>query len=337
MICSLAELPQNRAVPLISYGDGQVQQLDIHDYYDLGKQTEVVKTAISKIDRTIEVTAIFLPLFRLRMMLDRILHEPCALLPASQRAARAIITALQRVVPDDVSLVFDPDKSPAMVEPYQLSWIKNSISDFETILKNDMPEMSTFAVAQIGILRTDDLIRCAYRQISEPLRNLLKEKAKADIVEAGKCLAFRVSTASAFHACRAIETGIDQYIEVLTGKPYEVSLNGGNNNWGAKTDALEKAGAEEKVTEFLTHIRKQYRNPVTHPEVVVDEREAVDLFVASLSAISMMLGAVKKLTEKNQLLLPGYAEAMEALNGSGDAPVGEVQSSDAQNPVSVES
>lgn len=140
-----------------------------------------------------------------------------------------------------------------------------------------MPEMANFAVDQIGILRTDDLIANAHHQIAEHLRPFLLDKAKVDIVEAGKCLAFRLSTAAAFHSCRAIEACIDQYFETLTGKPYEISAKGGNNNWGAKTDALSKSGAPEKVTEFLSHIRKQYRNPVTHPEVIVEEWKAVDL------------------------------------------------------------
>lgn len=271
-----------------------MQQLNVHDYYDLGKKIADLESKINAAGfNTLAKSSIAWPLYLLRWSFKSLLKEPCALLPASQRSAKKIIKQLDNLVPDDVQEIFAFEKSD-IFQHYELSGLAATFKDFETVLKNDMPEMSTFAVAQIGILRTDDLINSAYRQINETLQSELEKKAKDDIIEAGKCLAFRVSTASAFHACRAIETGIDQYYAALTGKPYAVSANGGNNNWGAKIIALEKEKADSKVTEFLTHIRKQYRNPVAHPEVVVDEHEAVDLFIASLSAISMMLGATKQ-------------------------------------------
>jgi hypothetical protein len=289
-----------------------MQQLNVNDYYEWGKETAEIEATLSAIKKPVELSAHAWPLFLYRWRLERTLEDPCPLLPASQRAVKALITTINNLVPAEVQDIFDEIKGKEVFQPYQFSSISTAIKSFETILKNDMPEMSTFAVSQIGIMRTDDLINNAFRQIAEPLRPLLKEKSKADIVEAGKCLAFRLSTASAFHACRAIETGIDQYYEALTGKPYEASVKGGNNNWGAKTEAISKAGADEKVTEFLTHIRKQYRNPVTHPEVVVDEYEAVDLFIASLSAISMILGAVRGLNEKAQPMLAGLISVDEA-------------------------
>jgi hypothetical protein len=317
-----------------------VQQLNINDYYEFGKEAESFETKLALFKEAVDLAAIAWPLATFRWRVGAILQEPCALLPSSQRAANAIIESITNVLPEDMGEVFNADYKPVSIEPYRLTWIRKAITDFETVLKNDMPEMSTFAVSQIGILRTDDLIRGAYRQIAKPLLPLLQDKARADIVEAGKCLAFRLSTASAFHACRAIETGIDQYYEALLGHAYEVSPNGGNNNWGAKTKALEDAGADEKVTEFLTHIRKQYRNPVTHPDVVVDEYEAVDLFIASLSAISMMLGATKAIVERNQPTFPGFAESLgQGLGGlygtlgTGDS----IRPSDEEDTLGLES
>lgn len=288
-----------------------------------------------KTDVAIPLSKVMWHMFVVRNLLTAVLSEPCALLLSSQRAAKSVVTAITWFIPESIPQLFDMDQS-VIFEPYQFSQLSDAITAFETILSNDMPEMSTFAVGQIGILRTDDLIHRAYRQITEPLQPLLQDKAKADIMEAGKCLAFRLSTASAFHVCRAIETGIDQYYEVLAGHPYHVSPNGGNNNWGAKTDALVTVGADCKVTEFLIHIRKQYRNPVTHPDVVVEEHEAVDLFVASLSAISMMLGAVKKITNQNQPLLGGYLEALETPYDAALASLGQIRSGDEEDSVSLE-
>jgi hypothetical protein len=319
---------------LRSIGDGKVQQLNIFEYYEFGKRTQSILEQLGKIDKPVLKGSIAFRLFSYRWMLKGLLQEPCALLPGCQRSLRSVIKRITDVIPsDEIEEIVEPKDKDEQIQNYQLSWIAEEIKKFETILRNDMPEMATFAVSQIGIFRTDDLINNAHRQIAEPLQHLLQARAKVDITEAGKCLAFRLSTASAFHACRAIEAGIDQYYEALAGKPYQVSPSGGNNNWGAKTEALVKMKADEKVTEFLTHIRKQYRNPVTHPEVVVDEHEAVDLFIASLSAISMMLGATKAIKDKNQPMLKGFQDGWtEGI----EAPVGSIRSNNEESPLGLE-
>lgn len=314
-----------------------MRQLNINEYYELGKHVEGVERELNAVGNNgIPINSVAWALVILRWKFQQILQEPCVLLTASQRAGNAVIAAINERVSEDIDEVFKKDKSE-LIYPWQITPITAALANFQTILKNDMPEMSTFAVSQIGILRTDDLINNAFRQIAEPLRALLQERAKADIIEAGKCLAFRLSTASAFHACRAVEVGIDQYFEALTGKPYEVSAKGGNNNWGAKTDALVKAKADEKVTEFLTHIRKQYRNPVTHPEVVVGEHEAVDLFIAALSAISMMLGATKTIAEKNHPILPGLGDGLgEWYAAATGESIGDISPNGGEHPLGLQ-
>lgn len=240
-----------------------MQQLNVNDYYELGKITEDVGKRLAQFSDDVELSSIGWPLFRLKMSLDSMLQEPCALLPASQRAVRKMLAQIERVIPSEFSELFDPEKGKNVVRHYQLTWITDSISSFETILKNDMPEMSTFAVSQIGMYRTEDLISRSTLQIEESVRDLLPELAKSDILEAGKCLAFRVPTAAAFHLSRAIETCINQYFESLTQKPYD--LKPGANNWGMKLKLLEENGADSKITAFLLHIKNAYRNPITPP------------------------------------------------------------------------
>jgi len=190
-------------------------------------------------------------------------------------------------------------------------------------MKNDMPEMSTFAVAQIGIYRTENLINKASLQIDESLRPVLLPLALNDVTEAGKCLAFRVPTAAAFHLSRAIETGMNQYYEALTGKPFD--LKDAARNWAIKTDTLKGVGADEKITEFLVHIRKAYRNPITHPDVILEPSEAFNFFSQAVSVISMMLEAVKVENEKKQPMLKGLTTAplVELIgNGTEEPPPG---------------
>ena len=68
--------------------------------------------------------------------------------------------------------------------------------EFETVLANELPGLATYVVSPKGIFSTDDLIANAERQISEKCRGALNEKARGDIQQAGKCLAFELPTAS---------------------------------------------------------------------------------------------------------------------------------------------
>lgn len=311
-----------------------MQQLNVHDYYELGKYNESIETSISKGDGPIALKTVVWALFLARWKYNTILASPCALLPASQRAAHTVMDAINEIVPQEMEDIFAIDANVTLV-PYSVSRIADAIKNFETILKNDMPEMSTFAVSQIGIFRTEDLIFRSSLQIDEGLRGLLLPLALADITEAGKCLAFGLPTASAFHLSRAIETGMNQYYEVLTGKPFD--LKSAARNWANKTKGLEDNGADKKITEFLAHIRNAYRNPVTHPDVILESGEAFGFLSQAIGVISLMLGAVKMLDEAKQPLLGGLFDPnFSGLLADGGAlellPDGEIEPLPEENP-----
>jgi hypothetical protein len=294
-----------------------VQQLSVHDYYELGKKINQLERLIGAADGPVESRFLVWPLFVARWSVWSVLKEPCALLPGAQRAAQAFIGVIENMIPREIEDVLEKTASQDKLEPYQLSSVKDAISNFETILKNDMPEMATFAVAQIGMYRTEDLIKRSFLQVEEELRSFLLPLAKEDITEAGKCLAFRVPTAAGFHISRAIETGMNQYYEALSGEPF--NLKDATKNWAVKTEALKSAGADKKITEFLVHLRVAYRNPITHPDAILTAPEAFGFFNQALSVISMMLAAVKELTEDKQRLLTGLYETSlsSAMLGAG--------------------
>jgi hypothetical protein len=176
------------------------------------------------------------------------------------------------------------------IEDWQLSGLRQSAKDFETVLANELPGLAIYHVLQKGIFSTDDLITQADAHIPEHIRDETNDKAKQDVCEAGRCLAFGLPTASAFHMWRALESVISQYYKSLTGKTFEeanVQLN-----WGAYIKALEGGKADSKITKFLDHIREEYRNPISHPQETVDKDDALNLFSTGVSAISQCIKAV---------------------------------------------
>jgi hypothetical protein len=170
--------------------------------------------------------------------------------------------------------------------------IKNALKDLESVLSNDMPGISSYLVSQKGIYRTDDLIEHADRYFPEEIRIAIPQQASKDLIEAGKCLAYEVSTACAFHLWRAVETVMGEYYEKIAGKTF--AADGIDKNWGAYVKALNSKAADNKITQFLDHIRSEYRNPQTHPEAMLEVSEALGLFGVAMSAIQQMILAIQK-------------------------------------------
>lgn len=80
------------------------------------------------------------------------------------------------------------------------------------------------------------------------------------------------------------------YYKHITGK----ELPKQHRNWGLYLKRLEETtNADKKIYGALDHIRENYRNPITHPEVTLTESQAVMVFALSLSVIELMAEAIR--------------------------------------------
>lgn len=216
--------------------------------------------------------------------------------PSLKRSAGALLRAIYELgVKSDAPLDTDLDIE---VSPYRVNAVVNRAKEFETVLANELPGLATYIVYQKGIYSTDELISQADTHILSKFRTVLNPKAAQDVREGGRCLAFEVGTASAFHMWRAVESVMDSYYEVLTGKTFEAANV--TRTWYKYIEALKGANAERKITAFLDHIREEYRNPIAHPEETLELDEAFGLFGTALSAIGQMLRAILDIDEKKK-------------------------------------
>jgi hypothetical protein len=188
----------------------------------------------------------------------------------------------------------DSDTS-VTISSYNLNSISQRAKEFETVLANELPGLATYVVSAKGIYSTDDLVSHAEMHVPEKYRPILSPKASDDIRQAGKCLAFEVATASAFHMWRAVESVMDSYYKALTTKTFPEA--GVTRTWAEYIKALRSANAEKKITSFLDHIREEYRNPISHPDESLELDEAFGLFGAALSVIGQMLRAILEIME----------------------------------------
>ena len=268
-----------------------MKKLNTHSVYILGQRVQ----ALTNLKHTEGMTLddIFFPLLRAEMAIrGQVRGEFFS--SSLKRSAGVILRAIHALgIPENDAF---EAKTDAPIQSFQLNFLTQRAKDFEIVLANELPGLATYSVSPKGIFSTDDLITNAELQVPETYRSALSEKAKADIQQAGKCLAFELPTASAFHMWRGVESVMDSYYEALTTKSF---LDAGiTRNWAAYIKSLEAAKAEEKITVFLEHIREEYRNPISHPNEMLELDEAFALFGPALSVIGQMLKGILEIRKQ---------------------------------------
>jgi len=176
------------------------------------------------------------------------------------------------------------------IQPWQISEIREAAKEFETVLKTECQAMDTYYVSKKGAYSTKDLVENAHHQIPEPSRSSLPVQAKSDFDQAGKCIAFDVPTAAAFHLLRGTECVIKEYYELIVPGPKRASSK--MRNWGVYIRLMRDHGGDAKVLSILDHMRDVYRNPVTHPEENYTDEGVQVLFGLCISAVVLLVQAI---------------------------------------------
>jgi hypothetical protein len=194
----------------------------------------------------------------------------------------------RRVLVDFYTADVDPERYRAPLEERDASILTTVISELEIVLRAEIRQSDMYFASQVGIYSTADLIDRADEFFGSDLRAVIPERARADIRQAGRCLAFELPDGAAFHILKAMEEVMRQFAERVSGKPLSLK----SRNWGEYIRCLREAGADPKLVEYLDYIRKNHRNPVLHPEQSLTQDEAVALFNAASNAIVPMARAM---------------------------------------------
>ncbi len=115
--------------------------------------------------------------------------------------------------------------------------------------------------------------------------------AKFDFSEAGKCIAFDLPTAAAFHILRGTEGVLRFYYCSIVKYGRVASLMWGNiiEHLRKRRDAPPKA-----LLDSLDSIRYNERNPTQHPEAKYGIDEVQDLFAVCIDSVNRMFKDLSK-------------------------------------------
>jgi len=246
-------------------------------------------------------------LYSAKMQVRAILNGAVPL-PVSTGAASALFWAIDAIVPDDFSKV-DMERQIT----YELFQIKQAATSFETVFSAELQNANTYSVLQKGIYSTADLIQRAENALGEALTTI-SDDAKRDFSAAGRCLAFELPTASAFHTMRSTEAVLRQYHRLILKLPTTTK----SPEMAQCVNELRAKGEEPKLMDILDHIRDLHRNTIMHPEAFLTMPEALRLFDIAKSAINAMAERVQAFPAATSLvgLAPNGTEAAVAEAGS---------------------
>jgi hypothetical protein len=179
---------------------------------------------------------------------------------------------------------------PAREEPVSFFEVANIstalLTKFENNLEAEYFSKDVFIVSKKGLLSTTDLIENAEELFSKPIRERITP-AIFDIKQAGKCIAFQVSTAAAFHIFRAVEAVARLYVEVVRGTPPDDKEK--RLGLGGFVKILNLNGADERVTNAISQLAKLHRNPTMHPDIRIDNDEVIATLGMAQSVIQSMV------------------------------------------------
>jgi hypothetical protein len=171
--------------------------------------------------------------------------------------------------------------------------MKIALEKFEQEFEHDSREINILSVPNRCAYSTTILIEEGESLLPKKVRDCVTDYVRNEIHEAGKCLAFNVSTAAGFHLARGLESALRSYYDVLSSRAARPTTKSGKDV--AMVGYIDKvqAWADPKVVSTLRQFTELHRNPISHPEAVLDDEEATTLVGIVVSAITAMVNDVK--------------------------------------------
>lgn len=192
-----------------------------------------------------------------------------------------------------------------------LAALTNMLSHLGSVLSSELALANTFFAATVRGWDMSIMTAEAELTLSEMARRALTDNEIKDVRAAGRCLAFEVPTAAAFHLYRALESVVLKYMPLLS-----VSLKDSDRNLGNYIRILKDKGIDSRITTLLEHIKDQYRNPAIHPGLFFDVDGAASQFALIQSVIHMMAEDISA----RQAAMPAIASSPPAAVAAPASP-----------------
>jgi hypothetical protein len=274
-------------------GVRDVERINPFDYFELARKL----AALNRFDTNapIDASAAFWTAYGGRNSVEEMLAGKPVELGVCRAKAQVLHQALNHLITNRFTEM-DADgkaqwKLPAVgAEPlngWEWSSIKDGVEKFELVFAEEMREAATYRVPERGIYNTRRLIDDADLAFPKEVVGFVPPKSKLEWKAAGRCMAFGMFTACGFHVARAVEGTLEAYHHRFCAKTDDK-----NRQWGEYLSDLEKVktipAPDPKSLGELRQLKDDWRNPLMHPRVVLEEADARAVFNNGETLIMMM-------------------------------------------------
>jgi len=236
----------------------------------------------------------FLDFFAVNRAVRRLLSGKPIKLSVSRPAAQELVNRLKQIeenyfLDPETNKITYPDDD-VVIGGYEIIGLKQSLENFEHVLKAELEASASYDVPQRAIYNTEDLIERADMMFPDSVRDSLNNEARGDFRAAGRCLAFNLPTASGFHIARAVERVLwDYYVRFTSDKVGKKTMGTLVGELKKLTGGDGKPLPDKKTLRDLDQFVEYDRNPLIHPTCVLEEDDALILFSNGFSAITSMV------------------------------------------------
>jgi hypothetical protein len=281
---------------VLSARERLMERVDQVFFYSLGKTFQEIMAKNGEVG----AANAFMPLLNARGHLVRLLSGNPIKLVIAHSMASSLRDSISVVIDRYFTKIEDNERKlsfPSFDDPpipgWEWGWIHDQISKFETVLQEELAQTSVYYVPQRGIFDTASLVDAADRHFPASVLAVLPAKAKDEWRAAGRCLAFNLLSACGFHVARAVESVAEVYYQSVCSQPGKTL-----KSWHEYIDALSrvpvKSDAHNKIIAELKQMKDDYRNPIMHPRITLEEFDARMIFANGESLIIAMVQELQR-------------------------------------------
>lgn len=272
-------LPINTDFPLSLFNDiqgNEMKKINVFDFYLLG---EVIND-LRRITAGKPTPSLFVWLGNAERFLGYVIENKTSTIipfqecvPAAESLLATIKTIQNRIIVQELG--------SEIIQP-ELDLAFRFLAEFEIIFKRECADLATFFVSQKAAFSTSILIERAEKVFLDAELKRIPQQAVDDIRRSGRCIAFELPTAAGFHAFRALESVVLDYLDKL-------HVQHPNRNLGAYIQLLADNGADTKVVSSLRLLKDLHRNPLFHPTDNLEIGEDIGVFNLVTTTISALV------------------------------------------------
>jgi hypothetical protein len=258
-----------------------MQRINVQYFYLLASKLLPIRT----LQAEAEILTVWSVLYDAERELQSFLNNPFLPPTTSHAAGNDLLKALSTLT----TKPFEGDTPNYQVTLNQgdISNLLNLLQCFEIVLQAEFSRRDIFAVSRKGLYSTTDLIEGGEGMVSESVREKMPELIR-DLNDAGRCVAFELPTAAAFHLYRAAEAATKAYILFVRGTPVNEAER--KRGMGGYANCLKQKDlcVDERIYTSLEQLVRLHRNPSIHPDQHISSAEVIGTIGMVVSVIEVM-------------------------------------------------